>query len=295
MKFPFIGEYIGRTSRTACPPFSSSLLFVPLGAALLRLVGPERDINALADIVQFGNLGTGAFQLVVLFLPPRGKGGVLLLPFGNRQGLCAFGQLGVEIAARRGWISGYQNKEEELTALAEHIVSTRQLFCSSCQVIYLDTESMCDIEEFCHEFLPYLDAATKNDPITEIGAVAEITLRRYNDVLEHTIYGNKGTDRRVFQGEKCSLTACMDSMLELSYMYGNCLVKRLPRKCIMSCLRNGKGYLQTAGLIADAASREELTENIPCGGIQELSTLRIYRCRSFGKGMIFACSYYNSF
>lgn len=218
---------------------------------------PSADINAMRKMADMADgivvWGGEAATRGVRQLAPAGA---KLIEWGHKLGFA--------------YISGYQNKKEELTALAEHIVSTRQLFCSSCQVIYLDTESMCDIEEFCQEFLPYLDAAAKNDPITEIGAVAEITLRRYNDTLERTIYGSNGTDRRVFQGEKCSLTACTDSVLELSYMYGNCLVKRLPKKRIMSCLRNGKGYLQTAGLIADTASREELTEMLLRCGVNRI-------------------------
>ncbi len=47
------------------------------------------------------------------------------------------------------YISGYADKERELTALAAHIASTKGLLCSSCQVIYLDTESDGDLAEFC--------------------------------------------------------------------------------------------------------------------------------------------------
>ena len=36
---------------------------MPLGAGLLRLVGFQRNINALADIVQLGNLGAGFYAL----------------------------------------------------------------------------------------------------------------------------------------------------------------------------------------------------------------------------------------
>ena len=48
-KSRFIGKHLGRTSWTACPSFSLSLLFMPLGAVLclFRLVGAECNINAL--------------------------------------------------------------------------------------------------------------------------------------------------------------------------------------------------------------------------------------------------------
>ena len=57
----FIGKHLGRTGKVACPSFSLSLLFLPLGAALrlLRLVGAECNIHAPADFLKLGNLGAG--------------------------------------------------------------------------------------------------------------------------------------------------------------------------------------------------------------------------------------------
>ena len=52
----------------ACPSFSLSLLFVPLGAVLclLRLLGFQCNINALAYLLKLGNLGAGSFQFGVV-------------------------------------------------------------------------------------------------------------------------------------------------------------------------------------------------------------------------------------
>lgn len=165
------------------------------------------------------------------------------------------------------YISGYEDKARELTALAEHIMLTKQLLCSSCQVIYLDTEHMTEVTEFCKTFLPYLDAAAARFPVQDPGAIAEMTLRRYADMLECTLEdAPSAAGGQVFQGKHCSLTACADSELALSYMYGNCLVKRLPERDMMHFLRKAKGTLQTAGLIASPARRERLTELlIRCG------------------------------
>src|SRR5699024_11299629 len=99
-KSRFIGKHLGRTSWTACPSFSLSLLFVTLGAGLLRLVCFQGNINALADIVQLGNLGAGFFQLGIFRCSLPAEGGVLLFPFSDRQALCPFRQICMEIAAR---------------------------------------------------------------------------------------------------------------------------------------------------------------------------------------------------
>ena len=61
-----------------------------------------------------------------------------------------------------------------------------------------------------------------------------------------------------------------DSGLELSYMYGNCLVKPLPERKIMTSLRNSKGYLQTAGLICEKESRSRLTEILVRSGVNRV-------------------------
>lgn len=169
------------------------------------------------------------------------------------------------------YISGYEDRDAELSALAEHIIATRQLLCSSCQTIYLDTDSMDEVRAFCREFLPYLDAAERQNPIREIGAVAEMTLRRYTDKLERAVGGQTSTDGRdIFQGTSVSVTACADSTLELSYMYGNPLVKPLPRRDLLPTLRRAKGTLQTAGLICTPDLRAMLTDTLARAGLTRI-------------------------
>lgn len=167
------------------------------------------------------------------------------------------------------YISGYEDKNAELSALAKHIISTRQLLCSSCQTIFVDTDSLDEVGAFCKEFLPYLEKAAANDPVSEIGVSAEITLQKYNDALENAI-GAGAAKSKIFQGKGCSLTMLPDNGLELSYMYGNCLVKPLPEREILSSLRNSKGYLQTAGLICEREKRGRLTELLVRSGVNRV-------------------------
>ena len=176
--------------------------------------------------------------------------GCKLIEWGHRLGFC--------------YIAG-SAPEEALYDLAAHIMETRQLLCSSCQVIYLDTADFGDVTAFAERFLPVLERASRQFPVQEIGAAAELTLRRYTDELESIIGGNALKYRR-FQGKTCSVTACPDSALELSYLYGNVLVKPLPRRDLMTVLRQSKDYLQTAGLICPDSERDALTDTlIRCG------------------------------
>ena len=61
---------------------------------------------------------------------------------------------------------------EELKALARHIASTKQLLCSSCQVIYIDTDSTEELHGFCKSFLPILEEAVCANAPKSIGGKA---------------------------------------------------------------------------------------------------------------------------
>lgn len=209
-------------------------------AAMRRLAG-------MADgIVVWG--GDAAVSAVRAMAPA----GVRLIEWGHRLSFA--------------YLSGnWRVKKQELASLAEHIVTTEQVLCSSCQTIFLDTDSMDEIEKFCGAFLPMLQTARDVHPLTEIGAAAEITLKNYTAELEAAIAGHN-RKRNPYAGRMCGLTVCEDSELELSDLFGRVLVKRLPRARMMSVLRRKKGTLQTAGLICDDGDRAALTDRlIRCG------------------------------
>lgn len=218
---------------------------------------PSTDVDAMQKmaamsdgIVVWG--GDGAVRAVRALAPTGAK----LIEWGHKLGFA--------------YVSGFENRDAELTALANHILESRQLLCSSCQTIYVDTDCMDDVREFCRTFLPYLDAAARRYPIREVGAVAEMTLRRYTDRLERAVSDYEHEKREVFYGTAVTLTACPDRELELSYMYGNPLVKPLPRKELLPTLRRAKGTLQTAGLICTPDLRTELSETLARAGVTRI-------------------------
>jgi hypothetical protein len=165
------------------------------------------------------------------------------------------------------YISGYEDKNAQLTALAEHILSTKQLLCSSCQTIFIDTDSFEELQIFCKEFLPFMEAAALKYTFNAVDAVAERTLTRYYENLEEILGGREKCDETIYQGEYCSLKICPDKNLELSNMFGNCLVKMLPENELFSSLRKTKGQLQTAGLICENSKRDRLTDLLARSGV----------------------------
>ena len=104
-----------------------------------------QQMAALSDgIVVWG--GDGAVSAVRRFAPP----GVKLMEWGHKLSFA--------------YLSGKQDREGDWTALAKHIMSTKQLLCSSCQTIFLDTDSIDDVHTFCRDFLPYLERAAAKYP-----------------------------------------------------------------------------------------------------------------------------------
>ena len=224
---------------------------------------PSSDLGAIkkmADlsdgVVVWG--GEAAVAAVRRFAHP----GTRLIEWGHRL---SFAYLSGEVP------------EAELKALAEHLVFTRQLLCSSCQVIYLDTERYEDLTAFCESFWPILRQAAEARRPQTLGAVAELSLRSYTDRLEAILDGGKA---RPWRSPLCSLIPKEDSELELSPLFANVLVKRLPRARLLPVLRRAKPYLQTAGLACPPAEREALTELLVRAGLT-----RITRPGSMSEGL----------
>ena len=153
----------------------------------------------------------------------------------------------------------------ELVSLARHIATTRQLLCSSCQVIYLDTENMTEVRAFAEHFLPLLEEAVSGHASEDIGIRARDTLLSYTQRLKQYL-GTEEKKENVLTGRGVSLILGTDSALELSPMMGNVLVKPLPRHKLPEVLYRHRHHLQTAGLICPEDEREKLSSLlIHCG------------------------------
>jgi len=214
--------------------------------------GRREDIKALAaladGLVVWG--GDGAIGAARTLAGP----GCKLMEWGHRLSFA--------------YVSGYEDKERELSALAGHIVETNQRLCSSCQVIFLDTEDRRTGTAFCREFLPYLERAAAKRPGPGAGASASLSGR--TALLERIVDGS-AEGEELFQGKGCSVLLRPDRELELSPMEGNVLVKLLPQKDLLPALRRQKGRLQTAGLLCSPEKREALTGLLARAGLTRVT------------------------
>ena len=210
-----------------------------------------RTIRALANladgIVAWG--GDGAISAMRKLAPT----GCKLIEWGHRLSFA--------------YLSGWEGMD--LFPLADHIVRTGGLLCSSCQVIYLDTDLLSVAERFCKKFLPVLEKAAASH-YKAPGQAAQAALYARETALEQVV-DRAGFDDLNFPGQSCSLTLRRDMRLELSHLHGNVLVKRLPRGEIIPVLRRQRGRLQTAGLICPEAERETLAALLARAGVNRIT------------------------
>ncbi len=219
---------------------------------------PSSDIQAMRRMAELADGisvwgGTEATRAVRSLAPA----GVKLIEWGHKLSFC--------------YISGYADKQSELAALAEHIAVTKQRLCSSCQTIFIDTESEAELHDFCAEFLTILDKAAERHTDGTIGERAYAALIGYTERLEDII-DPKRSSADEHRGRYFRLKVCADSELELSPMTRCVLVKRLPQNDIVPVLRWKKGFLQTAGLICDPTKRGKLSDVFARCGITRITT-----------------------
>ena len=228
---------------------------------------PSSDIQAMQKMAQSADgIVTWGGDEAVKAVRTLAPAGAKLIEWGHKLGFA--------------YISGYEDKNRELSELAVHIISTGQRLCSSCQTIFINTTSRDELEGFCSDFLPFLERATAETP-EDIGETASRTLINYTAELEAAM-GVKAAG--MFCGKYCSLTVSDGSSLELSPMGNNCLVKAMPEKDIVPALRPFKGYLQTAGLICSRENRERLTDALMRAGV-----CRIMRAGNMSADIIGGC------
>lgn len=158
-----------------------------------------------------------------------------------------------------------QADEEALYGLARHICETNQVLCSSCQGIFLDTEDRETQERFGEHFFELLKRANAELGKADIGMRGKNTLRLYTDSLEVP------DGRRILQEDGVSVVIKEDSGLELSYLFRNVWIKRMPRREIVKRLKRHKGHLQTCGLLCGPGEKEELSELLGIAGVVRIT------------------------
>ena len=214
------------------------------------------DIQGMRKMAELSNaISVWGSDMAIEAVRGLAPTGAKIIEWGQKLGFCYVSKLS-EVA----------DAEDELKGLAKHIAATKQLLCSSCQVIYVDTENMEDVRAFAERFLPLLENAANENATEEIGIRARDTLNSYTRRLKGYL-GEEEKNENVLRGRGVSLILQPDSRLEISPMMCNVLVKPLPKKAVGKVLYESRYHLQTAGLICPDEERKELAETFIRGGL----------------------------
>lgn len=150
--------------------------------------------------------------------------------------------------------------DKDLYDLAKHICLTNQLLCSSCQGIYVDTINDIELEKFSENFFEIFKKVNIELGLNDLGLRGKSTLTLYTDELE-----KKYT--KVYKDKGISVVIKNDSTLELSNLFRNVWIKKLPHTNIIKELKKHKNHLQTCGLLCNNDEKEYLTDLLIKAGI----------------------------
>lgn len=147
--------------------------------------------------------------------------------------------------------------DEQLRETAYNICSTNQILCSSCQGIFVDTDSKEEQLKFAERFFNILKEVNKEIGYADFGMRAKNAINIYNEKLEQHL-----THNVIMTADGVSVICTDDSKLSLSYLYRNVWIKRLPSTKIIENLRPYKGHLQTVGVLCPNNEKRGILCNI---------------------------------
>ena len=157
-------------------------------------------------------------------------------------------------------------EDKELEKLCESICISNQLFCSSSQGIYVNTDDKEDLHALAKRLLPIFANVSKRVGTLPLTMKAKNSLLLYNEKLE----GNKN----IYSDSGVSIIVKEDNKLELSYLYQNIWIKALKEDNIIKVLKPNKNLLQTVSInnkllnkqkIADVLIKAGATRVVPLG------------------------------
>lgn len=159
--------------------------------------------------------------------------------------------------------------DDQLEGLATHICETNQLLCSSCQGIFIDAESKEDLHQFTHRFFDIFKTVNKAFKPVPYDMRAKNAIHLYNEQLEQHV-----TNHILLSDEGCSVIGKEDSKLELSYLFRNVWIKRLPQTHIIDILKPHKNHLQTVGLCVNEQTKQEVSLVFARAGLVRITSGR---------------------
>ena len=157
-------------------------------------------------------------------------------------------------------------KDEELEALCHSICASNQLFCSSCQGIYVNSDNVDALHELAKRLIPIFAAVSKRSNTLPLTMKAKNSLLLYNEKLE-------GRGKNIYQDSGISIIVKEDNKLELSFLYQNLWIKPLPKEDIVKVLKPNKNLLQTVSINMDLVDKDFICNRLSIAGVTRITAL----------------------
>lgn len=157
-------------------------------------------------------------------------------------------------------------EDQELEALCFSICQSNQLFCSSCQGIYVNTDNSGDLHILAKRLLPIFVKVSKATNTLPLTMKAKNTLLIYNEKLE-------GNGKNVYSEGGVSIIVKNNQELNLSFLYQNIWIKALRQEDIIKILKPNKNLLQTVSINAKLKNKEEIVNYFSKTGLTRITAL----------------------
>ena len=156
--------------------------------------------------------------------------------------------------------------DEEIEALCKSICLSNQLFCSSSQGIYMNTDNKEELHSFAKRVLPIFARVSKEMNTLPLTMKAKNSLLIYNEKLE-------GNAPNIYNQDGVSIIVKDDNKLELSYLFQNIWIKALKKEHIIRVLKPNKNLLQTVSININIKDKEEIVRNLAKAGVTRITPL----------------------
>lgn len=156
--------------------------------------------------------------------------------------------------------------DEEIEALCTSICLSNQLFCSSSQGIYMNTDDLEELHNLAKRVLPIFAKVSKSMNTLPLTMKAKNSLLLYNDELE-------GNLNNIYKDSGVSIVVKEDNKLELSYLFQNIWIKALKKEDIVNVLKENKNLLQTVSINKNLNDKEDIIRLLAKAGAVRITAL----------------------
>jgi hypothetical protein len=169
------------------------------------------------------------------------------------------------------YFTKHENEEKDLEGLARDICITDQLYCSSPQCVFYETDNPREIDEFAGRLARYMQFASTKYPAASrpIDVQAQITWTHEFIKTEEIL-----KEKRLITNAERDYGVMIDYKPELksSPLFRNIWVMPIRRKDLLAMLRLHKGHLQTVGLSCNSDELDELSNIFYAAGVTRVAS-----------------------